>query len=385
MPQESDGAALALQRSLLRQRPPVQQAVETAVRYLPADPQAGVGGDWFDVIALSGARVDPGRRRRRRPRDLRVRRHGTAAYRGPYPRRHRSPPDELLTDLDDLILEEARQDAEAGGEVGATCLYVVYDPVSRHCSLASAGHPPPVIVSPEGAAEFVAVETGPPLGVAFEAAAFPVPAGSLLVLYADGLIEARDRDIGVGLHQLRTTLTHPARGLDDVCDTVVKTLLPEVPGDDGALLVARTRALTASHVASWTVPGAPSAVPQARRRATAQLLRWGLPEAVATTELIVSELVPNAIRHADAPIELRLIHDGSLICEVSDASSTSPHPRRAHDLDEGGRGLFLVGRLSKRWGTRHNATGKTIWAEQSWRDVQRGSDGLDGPAPSAAP
>ncbi|MGW0555880.1 ATP-binding protein [Streptomyces sp. NPDC002926] len=131
-----------------------------------------------------------------------------------------------------------------------------------------------------------------------------------------------------------------------------------------ALLVARTHALDASHVASWQVPPDPAAVADTRRRAAAQLTRWGLREAVPTTELIVSELVTNAIRHASAPIELRLIHDGALICEVSDASSTSPHPRRAQELDEGGRGLLLVGRLSERWGTRHTGSGKTNWAEQ---------------------
>jgi hypothetical protein len=90
-----------------------------------------------------------------------------------------------------------------------------------------------------------------------------------------------------------------------------------------------------------------------------------------TTGLVVSELVTNAIRHAESPIQLRLIRDRTLICEVSDGSSTAPHLRRALAFDEGGRGLLLVSRLTQRWGTRQTPHGKTIWAEQALpsRDV----------------
>lgn len=82
------------------------------------------------------------------------------------------------------------------------------------------------------------------------------------------------------------------------------------------------------------------------------------------TELVVSELVTNAIRYGRSPIQLRLILQTSLTCEVSDASSTSPHLRRARVFDEGGRGLLLVAQLTEHWGTRHNREGKVIWAEQ---------------------
>lgn len=367
VPQDSNGVALALQRSLLQHRVPVQQAVDTAVRYLPADPQAGVGGDWFDVIALSGARValvvgD-------------VVGHGihAAAAMGRLRTAVRTladvdiPPDELLAALDDLILDEVREGIESAGEIGATFLYAVYDPVTCRCTAASAGHPPPAIVSPDGRVDFLGMEPGPPLGVGgvpFEAADFPLTEGSLLVLYTDGLVEARGRDIDTGLDALRRALARPGQSLETLCDAVIYDLLPGPAADDVALLIARTHALDASRVASWEIPADPAAVADARRRATAQLAHWGLWEALPTAELIVSELVTNAIRHAGAPIELRLIHNGSLICEVSDASSTSPHPRRAHELDEGGRGLLLVGRLCERWGTRHTPSGKTIWAEQ---------------------
>jgi anti-sigma regulatory factor (Ser/Thr protein kinase) len=178
-------------------------------------------------------------------------------------------------------------------------------------------------------------------------------------------VGTRDRDIDTGMQDLAHALAEPPPSLEAVCDHLVTALLPERSIDDVALLVARTHALGPSRVATWDLPAAPVVVADARRRAADQLATWGLDDAVPTTELIVSELVTNAIRHAEAPIQLRLIRNTALICEVSDASSTAPHPRRARALDEGGRGLFLVGQLAERWGTRHTPTGKTIWAEQT--------------------
>ncbi len=366
-PPESDGAARDLQRSQLQRRLPSHLAVETAARYLPADPQAGVGGDWFDVIPLSGARValvvgD-------------VVGHGihASAAMGRLRTAVRTladvdlPPDELLAELDDLVLEQVREGAEGVGEIGATCLYAVYDPVTRHCVMASAGHPPPAVVTPRGLVDFVDVEPGPPLGVGgvpFEATELQLPEDSLLVMYTDGLVEDRHHGIEEGLRRLRGALEDPASSLDAVCDTLLRRLRQQEHEDDAAVLVARPHALGASHVVTWELPHRPAAVADARRRAAGQLASWGLPDAVPATKLIVSELVTNAIRHAEAPIQLRLIHNGTLICEVSDASNTSPHLRRARVLDEGGRGLLLVGRLCHRWGTRHTPTGKTIWAEQ---------------------
>jgi anti-sigma regulatory factor (Ser/Thr protein kinase) len=117
-------------------------------------------------------------------------------------------------------------------------------------------------------------------------------------------------------------------------------------------------------VATWDVPPEASAVAGIRREATRQLERWGLEETAFVTELVVSELVTNAIRYAHPPIRLRLILDRSLICEVSDSSNTAPHLRRARVYDEGGRGLLLVAQLSQGWGSRQTPRGKTIWAEQ---------------------
>ncbi|HMG61621.1 MAG TPA: ATP-binding protein, partial [Streptosporangiaceae bacterium] len=155
-----------------------------------------------------------------------------------------------------------------------------------------------------------------------------------------------------------------APGVDGVCDALVGELVPEEAGDDAALLVARTRALPASQVASWDLPADPAAVAGARAAAAEQLASWGLEDLTFATEVLVSELVTNAIRHARPPLQLRMILDTTLSCEVSDASTTAPHLRRAGRYDEGGRGLMLVARLASRWGTRYTRTGKTIWAQQ---------------------
>ncbi|MEU7722914.1 SpoIIE family protein phosphatase [Streptomyces tibetensis] len=359
--------SLTLQSSLLPQRLPEQSALDVASRYLPASAQAGVGGDWFDVIPLSGARValvvgD-------------VVGHGiqASATMGRLRTAVRTladvdlPPDELLTHLDDLVSHLAA-DADGTGDIGATCLYAVYDPVSRRCSLARAGHPVPALLTPGGRAEFLDVPAGLPLGLGglpFEAVERELPEGSVLALYTDGLVEAGFRDIDDGMDTLLRTLQAADDSLEGTCDAVLRTMLPERPADDVALLMARTRALDTFHVAAWDVPPDHAAVAVARKNASRKLTEWGLDACAFVTELVVSELVTNAIRHAEPPIELRLIYDRSLICEVSDGSTTAPHMRRAPTYDEGGRGLLLVAQTCQGWGARHTADGKVIWAEQA--------------------
>ncbi|GAA1732570.1 SpoIIE family protein phosphatase [Streptomyces yatensis] len=360
--------AETLQHSLLPQRLPELTALEIASRYLPAGAWAGVGGDWFDAIPLSGARAAlvVG--------DVVGRGLQAAATMGRLRMAVRTladidlPPGELLAHLDDLVDRlSSDENRESDGAVGATCLYAVYDPVSRHCAIAAAGHPAPLVVSPEGTADLLGSATGPPLGLGglpFEVMDTELPEGSLLALYTNGLIDGREREIGEGLETLREVLSRPAPSLEALCDNVLRALLPVRPDDDIVLLLARTRPLASDRVATWDIPADAAAVAEARRNTTGQLLAWGLEEAVFTTELIVSELVTNAIRYGRPPIRLRLIRDRSLICEVSDASNTAPHLRRARLFDEGGRGLMLVAQLATRWGTRQGADGKTIWVEQ---------------------
>ncbi|MGW4561049.1 SpoIIE family protein phosphatase [Streptomyces sp. NPDC004561] len=369
--------ALELQRSLLPRRFAAQDAVEVAYRYLPARTRAGLGGDWFDVIPLSGARValvvgD-------------VAGHGlrASATMGRLRTAVRTladvdlPTDELLIHLDDLVTHLAAEegaaadpgiepDLDTSADLIATCLYVVYDPIERHCTAATAGHPPPAVVMPDGKARFIDMPPGPPLGVGglpFETVEWQLPEGSLLALYTDGLVEGTHRDLDAGLSLLRRRLEHPAHSPEAVCEDLVQSLLPTQPRDDVALLVARTRVLDASQVATWDVPSDPAAVAGARADVQARLAAWRVSDVAFTAELVISELVTNAIRYGQPPIRLRLIRDAALICEVSDCNSTAPHLRRARTFDEGGRGLLLVAQFADRWGTRHHPQGKTIWAE----------------------
>ncbi|MFG2294452.1 SpoIIE family protein phosphatase [Streptomyces sp. NPDC048603] len=361
--------ALALQRSLLPRGLPEQGAVEVAHRYLPAE--SGVGGDWFDVIPLSGTRVallvgD-------------VVGHGlhAAATMGRLRTAARNfaelelAPDELLTHLDNLLVRLDREEGDDGptgsnGIVGATCLYAVYDPTSRHCTMARAGHLPPALVGPDGTVTFPDLPAGPPLGLGglpFETAEIELPRDSTLILYTDGLVEDRHRDIDLALDELRHTLSHPDRPPEDTCQAVMDAMAPEHPSDDIALLVARTHTVPDDRIAVWDVPADPARVSDIRAAATRRLADWGLEELGFATELMLSELVTNAVRYGGEPIRVRLIRDRTLICEVSDGSSTAPHLRRAAGTDEGGRGLFLVAQLSQAWGTRYTPEGKVIWAE----------------------
>ncbi|MEV7395064.1 SpoIIE family protein phosphatase [Streptomyces sp. NPDC091215] len=375
--------AQGLQRGLLPRSLPSLPTVSAAARYLPAGRGDEVGGDWYDLIALSSGRVamvigD-------------VMGHGIteAATMGRLRTAVRTladldmDPDELLSHLNDLV-------ADLGYDYYATCLYAVFDPVTRLCSFSTAGHPPPLVVHPDGTVHFHELTVNPPLGAAeppFDTYELRLPEESLLVFCTDGLVESASRDIDQGLAELRHTVTaavtetscfSPDRStydtdhLDRLCGMVVSAMLPDIEqtADDAALLVVHTRGTSAEDVASIRLPEDARAAGEAREYVRRQLARWDLDDLLMTTELVVSELVGNVVRHAKGPILLRLLRSGSLVSEVYDGSLTSPRIRRAGADDEGGRGLQLVAAVSQRWGTRFLGDGKCIWAEQDLPPVQ---------------
>ncbi|SDN67324.1 ATP-binding SpoIIE family protein phosphatase [Streptomyces wuyuanensis] len=364
-------AAVSLQQLLLPPATTDTPAAETAGVYLPAGGGAEISGDWYDAIALPSLRlalvagdvVGHGMPASATMGRLRAAMQTLADL--------ELEPDELLTRIADLVQRLAAE-APLGDHhiVGGTCLYAVYDPVTRRCAIASAGHPPPVLVRPDGTAEVVRISPGPPLaicGMPYETTTIDLEPGSVLALYTDGLVEHRDRDIDQGLRGLTDALAascRPDRALDETGWALLADLTDQAPRDDATLLLARTRAVPAENTAHWEIPADPAAVSKAREWTTRQLTTWGLEDLLFTTELIVSELVTNAIRYGRAPAELRLIRHNVLVCEVTDSSSTQPRLRRAHTTDEGGRGLFLVAQIAERWGCRHGQDRKTIWSEQ---------------------
>ncbi|WP_238426420.1 amino acid permease [Streptomyces adustus] len=369
--------ALKLQRSLLPRGLPPHAAVDSASRYLPADSGAGVGGDWYDVIPLSGTRValvvgD-------------VLGHGlqAAATMGRLRTgvrvlaRMDLSPDELLSRLDDLVEQTAHEGAvgrgpghpkqRADGALGVSCLYAMYDPVSGSCSLARAGESVLAVVETRtGVVDHLKLPPGPPLGVAgppYESMDLELAPGTLVALFTAGLLQDSDSR-AAGLARLSHALADDRATLEYLCDRAVDTLLPGPVDEDATLLMARTHLLDRNQFAQWEVSTDPEAVGTIRTAVSKQLRDWELDDLEFTTQLIVSELVTNAIRYGGGPIQVRLIRDRALICEVSDTGHTAPNLRHAASDDEGGRGLFIIAQMTHHWGTRYTPTGKTLWTEQ---------------------
>lgn len=387
--------ALILQRSLLPPGDPEAAGLDIACRYLPGNTATEVGGDWFDVIEL------PGHRTALVVGDVMGRGLRAAVAMGELRTAVRTlalldlEPAEVLSALDEIArglgtpsgAQQASRVAHKsrGPELSevylATCVYAVYDPVTRRCTFANAGHLPPVLVEPGEEALMLDVPPGMPLGVGgepFEEVQVDLPEGALLALYTDGLVESRDHPLDEGLGAFRRALTEPApapaeggtpaRSLEDVCDHVLATLDTRHGEDDIALLMARIQGLTTEAVGDWRLPREPRSVGRARELARAQLGAWELDALVDTVELLVSELVTNALRYGEGEIRLRLLRDRTLVCEVWDAGLVQPRRRRAKDTDEGGRGLQLVGLLSAAWGSRRTHRGKTVWFELALPD-----------------
>ncbi|MEV4561609.1 SpoIIE family protein phosphatase [Kitasatospora sp. NPDC049285] len=362
--------ALILQRSLLPPGNPAASGLEIARRYLPSNNNTEVGGDWFDVIPL------PGSRTALVIGDVMGRGLRAAVAMGQLRTAVRTlamldlDPAEVLTALDEIARGLGSDDLpESGAEVYlATCVYAVYDAVKQRCTFANAGHLPPVLLSPGEGARMLDVPPGLPLGVGgepFEEVDVDLPEGAVLGLYTDGLVESRKHQLDEGLRAFREALTNGSSRLEELCDQVLDELNPHHGEDDIALLMAKVQALPKGSVGDWRLPPEPTSVAKAREAACGWLLERGLDELVDTSELLVSELVTNALRHGRGEIRLRLLRDKTMVCEVWDDAYAQPRQRRAQETDEGGRGLQLVSLLAERWGSRRTPKGKIVWFELS--------------------
>ncbi|WP_329380385.1 ATP-binding SpoIIE family protein phosphatase [Streptomyces sp. NBC_01716] len=360
-------AALALQRHLLPQRLVGSGTVEVDARYLPADMASKVGGDWFDVIHLSGARtalvigdvVGHGINAAATMGRLRTAVQTLAEM--------DLPPNELLARLDRTVVRLNQEGAEGLGPaaIGATCLYAVHDPISGRLDIASAGHPPPVIIHPTAGAAIPDIPSGTPLGLgvnSFESAEIELPEGSTVALYTDGLVETRDDDIEAGIDRLADALTPPHAALRELCDAALGSADTSTLTDDATFLVARCHDVSADRVVSYDIPPDLSAVPRARSAVAAQLRNWGLDDLVAKTGLIVDELLTNALTHGAPPVRLRLVFHDVLLCEVFDAGAGAPRPRQSGPPDDNGLGLVIVAHSADSWGFRRTTDGKVVWA-----------------------
>ncbi|WP_322974019.1 SpoIIE family protein phosphatase [Actinacidiphila oryziradicis] len=366
--------AATIQRHLLPPCPSSQTAVETAHLYVPGN--AGAGG-WFDTFALPSARTAlvVG--------DVAGQGIHTATTMGQLRTAIRTlaaldlEPDELLARLNDtatlLAAERAAlppADPVHRQALTASCVYAVYDPLTRTCTFARADHPPPVIAHPDGTTEIPDLPTGPPLGSVegppFAAATVKIADGSILAFYTPAILPPPPLVPQATLGPLQQVLSHPDRPLQDLCDDALYTLRNDTRPGDAILLLARTHTFPPDRVATWELDHDPTAAATARAHTSRQLTAWGVEEETAyATEVIVSELVTNAVRYATPPLRLRLIKHHTLTCEVHDTSFTAPRMRHARTVDEGGRGLFIVAQLAQNWGTRYTPNGKTVWTEQA--------------------
>jgi serine phosphatase RsbU (regulator of sigma subunit)/anti-sigma regulatory factor (Ser/Thr protein kinase) len=357
-----ESVAETLQDSMLPHIPPRMAGCDIATRYLPGTLLGRVGGDWFDSVKLPGARtalvvgdvMGHGLNSAAMMGQLRTAVQTMAAL--------DLPPAQLLRNLDDLA-------QRLGDTYLATCLYAVYDPIASELHIANAGHIPPVIVHAEdGRSELLDLPTGAPIGVggvAFESVRVRVQPGDRLVMCTDGLVEVRGEDIGVGLATLCESAAHPAASMDDACDTIIRALNTRGGRkDDVALLMTRLNGIEPDDVAEWRLSPAPVEVGRARSAVREQLHDWGLARLADTAELMVSELVTNAVRHSHSrPIELRLVRGDTLLCEVEDDDHELPTLLSAGPEDEFGRGLRIVTTLAREWGTSRTKAGKSVWFE----------------------
>ncbi|TXS04689.1 GAF domain-containing protein [Streptomyces sp. col6] len=359
--------ATTVQRRLLPQHDGERIAIESAHVLLPGRNS----GCWFDTIGLSGARTaliignvaGHGLQTAITMGQLRTVIHALAGL--------DLEPDEVLARLNDTadrLTDERRSlppgDALHRQPLTATCLYAVYDPFTQVCTVARAGHPAPVAVGPDGRPLELDVPEGPALfsedSAPFATGSVRLDEGSVLAFLTGSLLP-EERSV----ERVREALAFPERPLRELCDAIVYNLPAEADPDGAALLLARTGVVPPDRVATWELAHDRTTPAMARTLVRDRLEGWNLDEdTIEATELIVSELITNAVRYGTPPVQLRVMLDRTLTCEVHDTSPVAPHLRHARTVDEGGRGLFIVSQLANHWGTRYSTGGKALWTEQ---------------------
>jgi PAS domain S-box-containing protein len=358
--QQQRHIALTLQRSLMG-TPEQVPGTRAASRYLPSTQGEGVGGDWFDLIALGDGRVGliMG--------DVMGRGLDAAVVMGQLRSAARAlalaglPPRELMQALDAFTCGLPEQ--------FVTCVYLEVDPARGEITVCSAGHLPILLISPDATVGALPVPVSVPLGVGgvpHEQVRLPVHPGATLALYTDGLVETPHSDIESQLKLLTGTLQEAftgTGGLEAAAEHVLRALLPDTrtSADDVTLLLVGFPEAPLA-MAETELGCEALSVPAGRRFVDKALRSWDRTAQADTASLLVSELLTNAVCHAEGPIRLGVRHSVSeLVVEITDRSPHLPRQQSGDADDEHGRGLILVDALAHSWGTRPGLDGKTVW------------------------
>jgi serine phosphatase RsbU (regulator of sigma subunit)/PAS domain-containing protein/anti-sigma regulatory factor (Ser/Thr protein kinase) len=376
--------ATMLQRSLLPRRLPELSGGTAVARYVPARRGLQVGGDWYDVIALSEDRVALviG--------DVQGHSAGAATIMGQMRTAVRAyaveghPPDVVVSHANRLLVGMET-------DLFATCCYAELDMEEGNTLFVRAGHLSPLIRHPDGSTEEVEVEGALPLGISADAD-FPMTAvalspGTLLALVTDGLVEASDLPLDEGMERVRGALaaadpSDPERAADQLLGDAGRR------EDDVALLLLRYDGMQTRPIrAGWAVWRLPDAVMHARRFTARTLRRWHVEEMADAVLLVVSELVTNALVHTQGPVhvDLMLRGDRVRVC-VSDSSPRAPAKPVIVDWEAtGGRGLLLVEAMSDSFGSMPVAHGKQVWSEMVVPRSQSAPTGPEFPTDQGSP
>jgi PAS domain-containing protein/GAF domain-containing protein len=370
------GEAASLHETLLGARPAVPTGLQVSARYLPAGGAGAAGGQWYDVIDLGAGRValvigearGGGMAATAAMAQLRAAARACAHL--------DLPPGDVLSLLGSVV-------ADLPGRQGATCIYAIAELDTGVLTLASAGHPPPLVIAPDGLVSRLYMAVGAPLGVGGGEGAVTAGAteytvrlgpGYLIALFTDGLVRAGGRDADAGASALAAALAHSGDGRAGSLDALVSAACAGLgrggdpaPADDAvALLFARLpdESMAGPVLLDVAVEGAAS-LRAVRAQSRLVLENASLPgDVVDTVVLVLSELTSNAVRHGRSPLSVRLRRLGSrVVVEVADGGGRLPRRRSAAADDEAGRGLDLVDHRAARHGVRPVVDGKVVWAE----------------------
>lgn len=366
-------AAEVLQRGLLPQRLPEVAGLSMAARYVPGEAGLRVGGDWYDCVPVTEGRLAlvvgdvMGKGVQAAARMAQVRNAvRVLASIDPSPCAVVAGLDRLAEDLDEDQL--------------VTLVYVLLDPATGSARMSRVGHLPPLLVSPHHAPELLDGGGSPPLGVPDAVRAehtVHIPRGSVLLLFTDGLVEDRRTGLDVGLPALLSAgqvLVERHPDVEHLADAVLAAGEHDsVRPDDTCLLVVRRDRDPATEPpdcrpdSEIVLPSHAGSTAVARRfvlDAVGADDRARLGPRVDDLVLVCSELVTNAVLHADGPCRVRLRHLGGRVrLEVHDPSPRLPLQRAADPTSTNGRGMALVAALADDWGVEEAQGGKCVWAE----------------------